>query len=397
MPPSPRSRRRFRTLHRLGAAAGFLAAVAAATAGAAPTAAPPDWFVRLDRDGNGLLSQDEFPAASFARLDRNGDGLLSPEEASPPGRVAITVDRNLQYRDEMPGVDPRRLSLDIHRPAAADGTPRPVVVMIHGGGWRAGDKAAGGVVTPKAPWLIAEGWIVVSVNYRLSPAVQHPAHIEDVAHAIAWVGREISRFGGDPDRLVLMGHSAVAHLAALAAADTDRLRAAGGRPESIRGVVLLDGAGYDIPRTMEDGGPVSRGLYQSAFGTDPAGWPDASPAEHLRRRATRSGGGVTAGTLAGTPADQPADTPADTPADLPPPLLILHIDRTAAATQARILADAARAAGGSASVHRFPGETHASINRRLGEPGHDPTAATGAFLRRIADGPRPAAPDSPDL
>ncbi len=242
--------------------------------------------------------------------------------------------------------------------------------MIHGGGWRAGDKAASGVVAPKAPWLIAEGWIMVSMNYRLSPAVQHPAHVDDVAHAIAWVGREIGRFGGDPERLVLMGHSAGAHLAALAAVDVERLRAAGGRPESIRGVVLLDGAGYDIPMTMRGAGSVTRSLYTNAFGSDPAGWADASPAEHLRRRTPPDGTGAS-----------------DTTPPPPPPLLILHIDRAAAATQARGLADAARAAGGTADIHRFPGETHASINRRLGEPGHDPTMVAGAFLRRVMSPP----------
>jgi arylformamidase len=356
-------------------------------------AAPPDWFVRRDRDGNGILSREEFPSASFARLDRNGDGFLSQEEVGSPADVASVptvanvrsvVDRDLPYRDDLPGVDPRRVSLDIHRPAAADGGPRPVLVMIHGGGWRAGDKAAGGVVAPKAPWLIAEGWIMVSVNYRLSPAVQHPAHVDDVAHAIAWVGREIGRFGGDPERLVLMGHSAGAHLAALAAADAERLRAAGGRPESIRGVVLLDGAGYDIPLRMRNAGAASRSLFTNAFGSDPAGWADASPAEHLRRRA--SGGPADGG-------DEP--TPGNTTAPPPPPLLILHIDRTVAATQVRVLADAARAAGGTAEVHRFPGETHASINRRLGEPGHDPTIVTGGFLRRILTPPTPPASEGP--
>lgn len=367
------------TPRRTAAAAALTATI---TLAAVAVSAPPDWFVRRDRDGNGLLSREEFPSASFARLDRNGDGFLSQEEVAAPADVASVanvpsvVDRNLRYRDDLPGVDPRRVSLDIHRPAAADDAPRPVLVMIHGGGWRAGDKAAGGVVAPKAPWLIAEGWIMVSVNYRLSPAVQHPAHVDDVAHAIAWVGREIGRFGGDPERLVLMGHSAGGHLAALAAADAERLRAAGGRPESIRGVVLLDGAGYDIPLRMRNAGATSRSLYTNAFGSDPDGWADASPAEHLRRRAS------------GGPADGGDEsTPGNTTAPPPPPLLILHIDRTVAATQARGLADAARAAGGTAEVHRFPDETHASINRRLGEPGHDPTAVAGAFLRRVASPP----------
>ncbi len=361
-------------MHRRPSSAAAALAGLTVAALATAAAAPPDWFVRLDRDGDGLLSPDEFPSGSFDSLDQNGDGLISQEEIRSPDGVTITVDRDLRYRDDLPGVDGRLVSLDIHRPTEGSAaTPRPVLVMVHGGGWRGGDKASAGVVTPKAPWLIGEGWIVVSVNYRLSPAVRHPAHIDDVVHAIAWIGHEIERFGGDPERLVLMGHSAGAHLVALAAADADRLRAAGGQPASIRGVVLLDGAGYDIPLTMQDAGPRLRDLYSDAFGTAPANWPDASPAEHVRRRAA-------------------GDSNQNPP---PPPLLILHIDRAAAATQARVLAAAARAAGGTAEVHRFPGETHASINRRLGEPGHDPTIVAGGFLRRILTPPTPPASEGP--
>ncbi len=351
-----------------------LVAVALATA-------PPPWFAERDADGDGLLSRQELPLRIFDRLDADGDGFLSLEEATRSSAAADprgddtsagagrTI-RDVPYRT-LPGVDPRRLSLDVHLPpGVAPDDRRPVLLMVHGGGWRGGDKASRGVVRPKTPWLHERGWIVVSVNHRLSPAVMHPAHVEDVAHAIAWVQREIAAHGGDPERLVLMGHSAGAHLAALAAVDAARLRAAGGRPEAISGVVLLDGAAYDVPAAMERARGRGRALYEGAFGTDPAGWAGASPALVAAARAE-----------------------ADDAACPPPPFLVLHVGRAAAADQARRLAAALAAAGGTATVRGFPEEDHASINRRLGTRGHGPTEATGRFLEAVLADEEPGAGD----
>jgi arylformamidase len=90
---------------------------------------------------------------------------------------------------ERKGVDPARISLDIHPASRKDPAngPHPVMILIHGGGWRMGDKQNAGFLQPKTSWLNQLGFDVVSINYRLSPAVQHPAHIDDVAAAIAWV------------------------------------------------------------------------------------------------------------------------------------------------------------------------------------------------------------------
>ena len=125
-------------MHRRPSSGAAALAGLTVTALATAAAAPPDWFVRLDRDGDGLLSRDEFPSESFDSLDQNGDGLISQEEIRSPDDVTITVDRDLRYRDDLPGVDGRLVSLDIHRPTEGSAaTPRPVLVMVHGGGWNA--------------------------------------------------------------------------------------------------------------------------------------------------------------------------------------------------------------------------------------------------------------------
>lgn len=264
--------------------------------------------------------------------------------------AAPRVERDIRYR-ESPGVAARLHSLDLHLPPARSAARAPVVVMVHGGGWSIGDKANPGFVQPKAAWFNARGFIVASVNYRLSPAVKHPAHIEDVCAAIAWVSRNIAKRGGDPRRIYLLGHSAGAHLAALAGVDHGRLRAAGVDPGSIRGVILLDGAGYDIPRQF----PVASRLgmlgtmYRDAFTNDPAVQRDASPA--LK------------------------------PVKNPPPYLILHVAaRPDSKTQSEILAKALARGGGKATIIAVPGKNHMTINSDCGKPGDPVTAAVAGFL-----------------
>src|SRR5438309_232835 len=82
--------------------------------------------------------------------------------------------------------------------------PAPVVLMIHGGGWSVGDKCQYAAV---GTCLAREGFFVAIANYRLSPAVQHPAHAEDTARAVGWCYEHAARYGGDVDRICLMGHS----------------------------------------------------------------------------------------------------------------------------------------------------------------------------------------------
>lgn len=256
--------------------------------------------------------------------------------------------RNLPYAG--PESTPLQ-KLDLYRDDEAEGA-LPVVMLIHGGDWTKGDKGDTDLVVPKAPWLLERDYVVVSVNYRLVPDAKHAEQVEDVCRAIAWVQKNVARYGGDPERIWLLGHSAGAQLAALAAVDVDRQKAAGVDRRALRGVVLLDGAGYDVPRqiaSLRKKSPM-KAVYRKAFTDDPAAQRDASPISKVSVK--------------------------------PPPFLILHgTEREAFADQAAALAEALKAKGGQAQVFVVAGKTHASINADCGKPGDPVTETVAGFLK----------------
>lgn len=114
-----------------------------------------------------------------------------------------------------------RRRLDVYRPRAA-GKPAPVVVFFYGGGWEEGDKA---IYPFLGASLAARGIVAVIPDYRVYPAVRFPGFLEDAALAVRWVRDNALRFGGDPARMVLMGHSAGAHIAAMLTFDRSWLNA----------------------------------------------------------------------------------------------------------------------------------------------------------------------------
>jgi acetyl esterase/lipase len=131
---------------------------------------------------------------------------------------------------------------------ASSNAARPVLLFVHGGGWDSGDPAHYGFV---ARALAPEGFIVVNAGYRLHPAAVFPAMLEDTAGAIAWTYRNIARFGGNPDRIVLAGHSAGAYNVVMTALDPQWLGREGLAPDVIAGVAGLAGP-YDFyPFTRE--------------------------------------------------------------------------------------------------------------------------------------------------
>lgn len=271
------------------------------------------------------------------------------------GAVHASKVKDIPY---LPEADPLQ-KLDLYLPKPKD-TAAPVVVAIHGGGWAIGDKSNRSFVQPKTAWFNHHGFIVASVNYRLSPKVTHPAHIEDVCAAVAWIQKNIAEHGGDPKQLYLLGHSAGAHLAALAAVDRKRLKAAGADPRGIRGAILIDGAGYDVPRQMRTGSPLARveGMYADAFTLDPEVQRDASPVHKLTAK--------------------------------PPPFLILHVkNRRDAAAQAEWLEKALEDKGGTVEVVQVYGKTHMTINRDFGRPGDATTKAAATFLGLPVKATRP--------
>jgi arylformamidase len=127
---------------------------------------------------------------------------------------------------------------------------------------------------------VQSGFVFVSVNYRLSPAFVFPAQPEDVASAVAWVYANIGNYGGDPEKIFLMGHSAGAQLVALLGTDARYLQADGLNLGVLKAVVPLDTQAYDLAMVINDS-PLEANIYTSVFGTDSAGWVVASPMSYV--------------------------------------------------------------------------------------------------------------------
>jgi acetyl esterase/lipase len=195
----------------------------------------------------------------------------------------ITVSRALPFA-AVPGFRP--LELDLYRPPADE--PLPVVIYLHGGGWRMGTRVAAspgfrdwtpGLLTE----LAAAGFAVVSADYRLSGEARFPAQLDDVCRVMDWVAASGDAHGIDPSRVLLWGDSAGAHLAGLAAT-------AAPRNAQLRGVVLwypitdlvtiqadadaIGGEPHDTPDSRETA------LLGCSLRDDPAAARQASPVTH---------------------------------------------------------------------------------------------------------------------
>lgn len=137
-----------------------------------------------------------------------------PEPEAPADATLMTGEReilrNVIYCTTNEGVD---LKMDIHYPQALE-KPAPLVVYVHGGGWVGGDKN-GGIGRDFAPLLLQRGYVFASINYRLSPEYQFPAHIQDVQCAIRHLRFNAEKYGIDPQRIAALGGSAGGHLVAL--------------------------------------------------------------------------------------------------------------------------------------------------------------------------------------
>ncbi len=256
----------------------------------------------------------------------------SPEEAKPPIVVAANtiVTHDLPYTDK---ADDKLRTLDLYVPKGVKGAP--VFVFIHGGGWSKRDKDEVG----SQPKLFnSAGVIVASLNYRLVPAVHHPENVEDIAAAIAWLHKNIEKSGGDPNKIVMMGHSAGSHLAALVATDGRYLATHGLRRNQLRGVVSLDGSAFDISDRIKKGVPQIAENCRLAFGEREEVQADGSPINHIEGQAP-----------------------------LPPFLLIYRSEGTLNHTQSKQFAERVERAGGRAKlVHLGEDKTHQALCDDLG-------------------------------
>jgi len=165
---------------------GLALGIAPAQARGAPNEEPPP--VPIPRPGD-TIGTTAFPGGVSTQFDIT--------YATPPGSAPLT--------------------LDIYRPQSKP--PLPIVVYIHGGGWKNGDSrhALSFTDLPRAlAGLAAQGYVVASVNYRLSPQVHFPTALQDVKAAIRWLRRHAAAYGGDATRLAVWGASAGGQLAAMA-------------------------------------------------------------------------------------------------------------------------------------------------------------------------------------
>lgn len=182
----------------------------------------------------------------------------------------------------------KRHVLDIYAPEKANDERLPIMFWIHGGGWQVGDKSD---VALKPKVLTERGFVFVSTNYRLLPDVTMDVLTRDVAASLGWVHRNIARYGGDPQRIFVGGHSAGAQLAALICTDDRYLKEQNVSFDALSGCVPVDGDTYDIPKiimTAEHrqtlyGGKMFTFGHRQKFGNDPEKHVDFSAVSHVAR------------------------------------------------------------------------------------------------------------------
>jgi len=267
-----------------------------------------------------------------------------------------TVARADNVKRDIPYAEPTNelQMLDVYAPENAKDSP--VVFWIHGGGWQGGDKAS---VHAKPKAFVDKGYVFVSTNYRLLPKVDMEAIVRDVAKSIHWVADHIAEHGGDPKRLVVMGHSAGAQLAALICTDDRYLKAEGLTLGIIKGCVPVDGDTYDVPLMIETGAarrkakgqPDPKFGHYEKFGSDPVKHRDFSAVNHIARDK-------------GTP-----------------PFLLLYVaDHPDTSAQAKRLGSVLSEAGIAATLFGAKDTEHSKINENLGLPDDPSTKAVFEFV-----------------
>jgi arylformamidase len=263
---------------------------------------------------------------------------------------AQDIQRNIPYAEPAN----ERQMLDVYAPANAK--KLPVVFWIHGGGWQAGDKTS---VQLKPKFFVNKGYVFVSTNYRLLPNVDMGTIIRDVAKSMHWVHDHIAEKGGDPNRILVMGHSAGAQLAALISTDERYLKAEGLSLAIIKGCVPVDGDTYDVPEIISTvaarrkalGQPDPKFGHFEKFGSDPVKHRDFSAVNHIARDKGIS------------------------------PFLVLHVaDHVDTTAQAKRLGAVLTEAGIPTKVFGAKNTDHTKINENLGVADDPSTLALLEFM-----------------
>jgi acetyl esterase/lipase len=249
-----------------------------------------------------------------------------------------------------------RQVLDIYTPQEPAQKNLPVMFWIHGGGWQTGDKSD---VALKPKVLTERGFVFVSTNYRLLPHVKMEDLIGDVAASLGWVHKNIAKYGGDPKRIFVGGHSAGAQLAALICIDDRYLKKQGVSFEVLKGCIPVDGDTYDIPKIIMTaelrqtlyGGKMFTFGHRQKFGNDPEKHVDFSAVTHV---APNKG--------------------------IPPFLLLYFSGNPDTRAQARRLETVLKAAGIPAQAYGKRDTNHSRLNNDLGKPDDPATQQLYKFL-----------------
>lgn len=291
------------------------------------------------------------PALVLALLCHFCDSTLAAD--STPALVKLKATRDLPYAEP---ADPRQ-KVDIYAPEGAKNLP--VVFWIHGGGWQGGDRTA---IQIKPQAFANKGFVFVSTGYRLLPEVEMATIFRDIAKSLHWVHAHIAEHGGDPKRILVMGHSAGAQLAALICIDDRYLKAEGLSLAIIKGCVPVDGDTYDVPAIIETaetrrrvhGQPQAKLGHREKFGNDPAKHRDYSAVTHVAKDK-----GI-------------------------PPFLILHVaDHPDTTAQAQHLRAVLQDAGVPTKILGVRETSHNRINENLGLPEDPPTEALFEFVGEV--------------
>ena len=252
-----------------------------------------------------------------------------------------------------------RQTLNVYAPATKPAKPAPVIFWIHGGGWQGGEKTN---VQLKPKFFTDLGYVFISTNHRYVKAVPMSEIFADLAKSLRWTHEHAAEFGGDPARIVIIGHSSGAQLAAYLAIDERPLKAEGLSLKMFKGCVPVDADTFDVPAVIAlatanrkaAGKPEPKYGHREIFGGQPERWTDYSAVTHVA-----AGKGI-------------------------PPFLILY-DAAAALTpdQAKRLESALTSKGIPARAFGAQNTNHGKINTDLGLPNDPSTAELLAFLKSI--------------
>lgn len=276
-------------------------------------------------------------AAALLGLLLAGASCLVAEEPT------VTAQLNLPYKESgatLTDYETTRCKLDLYSPAGSRG-PLPVIVWFHGGGITAGDKGSKDT-TAVVTRMAQDGFLVASVNYRLSPKATYPAYLEDAAAAVAWVLKNAADHGGDPKKVFVAGHSAGGYLTTMLALDERYLGKHHLKPGDLCGYIPV--AGQMITHAAVR---AERGIAKTTMIVD-----EAAPLYHVRK-------------------------------DIPP-MLILYAekDMLLRAEENRFFAEALTAAGcKNFQIRQVDGHDHGGVGNRMADANDSGRAMMVKFIK----------------